>query len=301
MSQRMRLFRQHDAAPANVTSTIYRQLTQDWAYLHHLTSTAVAVRRWGRSEPALVGFELPGDIVDAVDRSDNERKNELLLALLRLFQDDKQQLAGRTLLQALLPKLARIASSTIPDADSGFAELVEDSQAITIAEFWNVMAGYPVERRKSRVAQNLALDTLNRVTGQRQTRPALPVDPQLLGSLHHKGKSRTAGSLTAQMVHGVVAEAVVDRDPMDAVTSDTDLMDVIAWAARNSAITLDEAKLLATVYLTDDSPQEWGPSDGRRAPAVIRKRCSRAITKLTAAVRAEMSDITSPTSALVAA
>lgn len=299
MSQRTRLFRQHDAAPANVTSTIYRQLTQDWAYLHHLASTTVAVRRWGRTEPALADFELPGHIVDAIDSSDNERKNEILLALLRLFQD-KQQLAGRTILQALLPKLARIASSTIPDADSGLAELVEDSQAITIAEFWHVMACYPVERRMSRVAQNLALDTLNRVTGQRQSRPAMPVDPQLMGTLHI-GRLRTADSPTAQMLQGVIASAVVDPDVTEAVTPDSDLMDVIAWAARNSAITVDEAKLLATVYLTDESPKEWGPTDGRRAPAVIRKRCSRAITKLKAAVRAEMTDAPSPSPALVAA
>src|SRR5690606_29733033 len=109
MNQHTRLFRQHDAAPA-VASTIYLQLTQDWSHLHSLPSTSATVRRWGRCEPALAGLERPGDVVDEIDRSDTERANELLLALLRLFQSN-QQLAGRTLLQAFMPKLAKIANS----------------------------------------------------------------------------------------------------------------------------------------------------------------------------------------------
>lgn len=281
MNQRTRLFRQHDAAPA-VASTIYRQLTQDWAHLHSLPSTSATVRRWGRCEPALAGFERPGDVVDEIDRSDTERTNELLLALLRLFQNN-QQLAGRTLLQAFMPKLAKIANS-VPNTEVGTQD-AEDSQAITIAEFWSVMATYPVERRTSRVASNLPLETLRIVTGQRREHAPIPIDPEVLS--YSRSHRRAQAELPAAQILAEQEDAP-DQVVDDALTPDDDLIDVIAWATRAGAITPDEAKLLVTVYLTDETPADWETTDGRRAPAVIRKRCSRAVRKLSAAVRAEM-------------
>ena len=40
-----RMFRQHDVAPADVVSPLYRQLTQEWAELHVTPSTPATVRR----------------------------------------------------------------------------------------------------------------------------------------------------------------------------------------------------------------------------------------------------------------
>ena len=105
-----RMFRQHDVAPADVVSPLYRQLTQEWAELHVTPSTPATVRRWGRAEKALAGFAMPGQIVDAIDAAGHDRTNELLLALIRLFQRG-HQLAGRVVLQALLPKLAKTATT----------------------------------------------------------------------------------------------------------------------------------------------------------------------------------------------
>ena len=44
-----RMFRQHDVAPADVVSPLYRQLTQEWAELHATPSTPATMRspwRW---------------------------------------------------------------------------------------------------------------------------------------------------------------------------------------------------------------------------------------------------------------
>ena len=65
MNPGTRMFRQHDVAPTEVVSPLFRQLTQEWAELHAQTSTAGIVRRWGRAEPALAGFTRPGEILDA--------------------------------------------------------------------------------------------------------------------------------------------------------------------------------------------------------------------------------------------
>jgi hypothetical protein len=113
------------------------------------------------------GFSLPGQIVDAIDAAGHDRTNELLLALIRLFQNG-HQLAGRVVLQALLPKLAKTATHAGGMCTSSSDTWAEDRRHITIAEFWDVMADYPVHRRTSSVASNLSLDTLHRITGARK-------------------------------------------------------------------------------------------------------------------------------------
>jgi len=297
-----KLFRQHDVAP-DVSSPIYRDLTREWARLHTLPTTTTTVRRWARTEPALTGLTRPGDIVDAIDAGDNARKNELLLALLRLFQSG-QQLAGSTLLQALLPKLARIAMSAVPDSRN--PRDTEESRLFTIAEFWDVASTYPVDRRPERVAANLALDTLNRVTRQREQPLPIPFDPQLALSEHRAESGDLAGERNRAIQERLEREATQPVDPIDVVHPNTDLLSVIAWGVQTSAITQSEGQMLVTAYLPEKT-EGWGFDDlctqFGLPLATIRKRCSRAVKKLTTAVRAEMSSPLelSPTVALAAA
>ena len=176
------IFRQHHRAPEGVRSPVYRQMTTEWADLHQLAATLTIVRRWGRVEPALAEFASPGEIVDAIDTGDPETKDELLIALVRLFQNG-QQLAGRTVLQALLPKLARMAGHTSFALSTASDDTwAEDRRCITIAEFWDVLTTYPTQRRPRRVAANLAFDTLHRVSGQRLPPMTPPIDPVVLNT-----------------------------------------------------------------------------------------------------------------------
>lgn len=276
-----RMFRQHDIAPADVVSPLYRQLTQEWAGLHTMPSTGATVRRWGRKERALAGFGWPGEIVDAIDAAGHDRTNELLLALIRLFQRG-HQLAGRVVLQALLPKLAKTAGHAGGMCTSGSDTWAEDRRHITLAEFWDVLADYPVERRTSAVASNLALDTLHRVTGARKPAPDLPVDPHDFRDQEVRGGSRRAW---------LAGLATTDPDPAAALTPDSDLLEVIAWGMGNATISRDEAQLLVTAYLPActrgfgfaNAAEELGLSQ-----AAVRQRCSRSSRKLTEAVRTEL-------------
>lgn len=276
-----RMFRQHEVAPADVVSPLYRQLTQEWARLHTTPSTTAAVRRWGRSEQALSGFALPGEIVDAIDEAGHDRTNELLLTLIRLFQRG-HQLAGRVVLQALLPKLAKTASHAGGLCTSSSDTWSEDRRHITIAEFWDVMADYPVDRRTSSVASNLTLDTLHRVTGARKPAPDLPVDPHdFRDDVNHDGARRT----------WLAGLSTTDPDPVEEITPDSDLIQVIAWGMRTETISQAEAQLLVTSYLPErasgfgfgTAATELGLSQ-----AAVRQRCSRASRKLAEAVRAEL-------------
>ncbi len=223
------MFRQHDDPATGVVPELYRQLTQEWANLHSLSSTAAAVRRWGRREPLLAQFSRPGDVVDAIDNAPAERKDELLLALIRLFHDG-HQLAGRTVLQALLPKLARMTYSV--DRATCRVDTMEDRRHVVVSEFWDVLATYPAGRRTSSVAGGLALDTLHRITGVRQPPTAeIPIDPDTLASvlLHHQREDTAAA----------------EWDVFPDLTADASLEEVIGWAGDAGVLSSDDALLLS--------------------------------------------------------
>lgn len=169
------IFRSHHATPPDVPSPLYRALLQEWADLHQRPSTTAALARWARAEPVLAGHTTPGAIVDAIDTAPRALKDDLMTALVRLAQTG-HQLAGRIVLQAMLPKLVRITRQTAGgDRDNTWSE---DRRHIVIAEFWDVLAHYPLHQRNSSVAAGLALDTLHRVTAPtRAPGPPLPLDP----------------------------------------------------------------------------------------------------------------------------
>jgi len=138
------------------------------------------------------------------------------------------------------------------------------------------MTHYPVHRRTGSVAQNLALETLHRVTAARAPLPPVPVDTSEPDAPQHR-RTHTLDSTDDPAV------------AVEGLSVDADLLQVLTWAVDASALTRHEAHLLATVYL----PQK---SCGFTAAATqldlsesaIRQRCSRAARKLKAAVRVEM-------------
>ncbi len=269
-----KMFRQHQVAPTDVVSPLYRQLTQEWADLHALPSTSRQVARWARAEPRLSGYPSPGAIVDAVDAADARGTDELLLALIRLFQSG-QQLAGRIVLQCFLPKLCRTSTHATTLCTSTEDTWAEDRRHITIAEFWAVMADYPASRRTASVAPNLVLDTLHRVSGARTPPRPEPVDPEELA--------------TSQLI-GLAADNP-PRVALDGLTADADLLEVIHWGLTSDVLSREDAQLLVAAYLPekrrgfgfDDAAQQLGLT-----PAAVRQRSSRAARRLAQAVREEL-------------
>jgi hypothetical protein len=278
-----RTFRHHDEVPASVPSPIYRQLCREWVELNTLTSSTTTVRRWARLEPALAGHTRPGDIVDAIDTASPTVQNDMLAALTRLLQAG-HQLAGRVVLQAMLPKLLRITLRT--SATSADNAWIEDRHHITLAEFWEVLATYPLHRRPNKIASNLALDTLHRVSGVRRPAPDIPLDPTEL-STSMPNRFRT-----------------VD-DPAHAIelSPHADLTQVITWGITREVITPTEGAVLADVYLPRqrrtriaDAAQTWGITQ-----AAVRQRCSRARRRLSDATQADLTSGVRPVTAAVTA
>lgn len=262
-----RPFRQHDAV-RSLPDGIYGQLVADWLHIHALTASATAIRRWARRHPALAGLARPGDVVDAIDAADPDAKDVLLLALISEFQRG-QQLAGRIVLQAMLPKLLRIARST-----ASSVSWEEDRRHITIAAMWEVLAAYPIARRSSRVAANVALDTLHQVTRRPGQIEPMPVDP-------------------VELARGFTVSKALDHwsSPItDELSADGDLQQMLNWALTHQIITRADAHLLAISY----------PAAGRRAQfdvaarqlgisqEAVRQRCHRVRTRLADAVHSHL-------------
>lgn len=136
-------------------------LNGEWLDLQHQAAPAP----WADALPP--GVRSLGDAVGAV-RHDPDA---VLLALLRL-QAGGDRLAGRVLVQAMLPKLVLMA---VRDDQASFDDY--------LAALWERVATYPIARRPRRVAANLALDSLKSVKASRPNavrRSPLPVDPDPL-------------------------------------------------------------------------------------------------------------------------
>ena len=270
------VFRHHDEVPPRIGSPLYRALVEEWVHLNAPASSAATVRRWGQLEGCLAGLDRPADVVDAIDAAGGAAEDGMLLALVRLTHRG-QQLAGRVVLQVMLPKLGRMTLRT--SGTSTDNAWTEDRRHIAVAEFWDVLARYPVARRPRRVAANLALDTLHRITAEtRGPGRDIPVDPhvtELLPGVHvrHVHRYRWPDLVAA----------------LDEPDGESDLLHVLTWAVERGVISRGDGRLLAQVYLPGPTGGAGGAERAARdldvTPDAVRQRCSRARRRLIGAIR----------------
>jgi len=130
-------------------------LDREWRADHeHSTAGAAALARWRKREPDLHGLADLGEVLAC--RRDDERGPAVLAALARLAPSE--QLAARTLLQALLPGLVHMARRRFADDPDAFEEVT--------AIAWDRIRTYP-PRRPGAVAANVIVDVRKRYQAQR--------------------------------------------------------------------------------------------------------------------------------------
>lgn len=231
-------------------------LNRDWDRLLADPASAAACASWGRREPVLAALsglsEVPGLVLADGDA--------VLLALLRCEQAGLP-LAGRTVLQLMLPKAVRIAAS------QAGADGREEAVAAAVAALWQAVACYPTERRPVRVAANLAMETL---AGTRR---------ELTAARRQREATELVG-LAAERLAAPASEA--SPQPCD-----LELHEALVRAVRQQVIDLGEARLLARVYAVaaDGRPLDVravAAEEGLSWPA-LRARCSRSTRRLAAA------------------
>ena len=135
--------------------TTLARLDAEWRDLADSPQATAALREWQRREPALGDG---GDLALLLERRRSaDAAPAILLALARLAPHEP--LAARTLLQALVPGLVRLAISAGYDDPSAIDELMSLA--------WERIRTYPVTRHGS-VAANVLLDTRKQYRRHRQ-------------------------------------------------------------------------------------------------------------------------------------
>ncbi|TDD98939.1 hypothetical protein [Jiangella asiatica] len=234
------------------------RLNDEWARLRTDDATAATVAGWAVRHPALAGCGCLDDVELAVAGADRRGADDLLLALLRLAQSG-DGLAGRTVLQLMLGKAIRIATSHA-GRDSR-----DNLEHAAVAALWATIATYPVARRPAKVAANLAMDTLGAVSRElAHSRAETPAEP------------------------GSVADALGEAAARDD-DGDLELVELLAWAVEAGTISAADATLVLDIYAPAPG-QEGGRAAAERRgiswPAA-RQRASRAVRKLARSVRSD--------------
>lgn len=138
-----------------MTTTIARELDREWARLTASAPAGEALARWRTECAELAGVEdLDGVLAR---RTDPDAAPAVLAALARWAPGDA--VAARTLLQALLPGLVRLAATT------GYDDPVALDELVSLA--WERIRTYPPSRRGS-VPANVLWDVRKRYRRHRE-------------------------------------------------------------------------------------------------------------------------------------
>lgn len=248
------------------------RLNVEWGRLAADPDNVIAADSWTQ-DPAFAGLgrlDTLDQIVFGIQEQgcDLARRDAMLLALLCRCQDG-DGLAGRVVLQVMLPKVVRLAMGIVRRPDVGGEP--EEAFALAVAAMWQAIATYPVSRRPAKVPANLALDGLAIVqrghTGSSYRKRMFPERPSgdialLAGSAHHD----------------------VDPDDLSGPV-DAELCTLLAWGVRTGVVRQSEALLLARVYGLAEQPGQVpdGPAIAAELEmswAALRQRCHRLARRL---------------------
>jgi DNA-directed RNA polymerase specialized sigma24 family protein len=221
------------------------RLQDEWQSLAHSSRAAQALDGWS-SDPALAGFSGLEEVVAAIQqRGRPEESDRILLALLRRAAVDN--LAARTILQALLPGL-----KTLMSAYRLTGEPEEVATAVIEAAFERIRR-YPCDRRPARVAANLLHDTRQSLWRDacRERRLRVATEP-----------------LTEAAVSGPVV-GTPERSATD------ELVDLVAEAVRLGRVRRCRARLILLTRVLDVHVEELAKETGTK-PVTLRKRRQRA-------------------------
>ena len=159
-------------------AAVLRRMDAEWAALQEDAQAAEACRQWASGTTVLAGCATPSGVLARVATAP-----DVVLGHLLREASAGDRLAARVVLQALLPKVVRMAS-----VDR--AAEVDDY----VAAMWCEIASYPLARRPRSVAANLALDTLKAVRRQRHPGCDVVTAPHLVLVAADRRPGRVVGS-----------------------------------------------------------------------------------------------------------
>lgn len=234
------------------TQNPFRLLTNEWSIIGCDAGARAALRRWAVAEPLLADFETPADVVARCHRRGDPRAgNELLGCLLRLADDE---LAARTLLQAVLPSLAARAwrwsrRNAVGLGDGGVWDDVADVDVEIITH---------------------ALARIRELAGTSPPWPAQSIVEASWSRLRWGAEVARRARLDAVPL-GEDHEAAIDVS--DGPPAGQELGEVIVDAVRDGRLRAKDAAVIYTTRVVGITTSEIAARQGRDVRAV---RCQRA-------------------------
>lgn len=137
---------------------LFQQLDREWAGLSRSPVARRHLSEWSETSPELSGLDDLDALVVHANRRDRARESDGVLVPLarRAATDD---LAARTLLQAMMPGMRWLAHRYRGVA----ASAMDDAASLVVALAYERIRTYPFDRRPSRIAANVFLDTRQRL------------------------------------------------------------------------------------------------------------------------------------------
>lgn len=176
---------------------VAHKLDCEWPLLAR-REVAACLAGWRANQPELARFADPAQLLAFLHAAPAPETDPVLLALLTLARRDR--LAGRTLLQVLLPALKTQAERIVHPACRR-----EEVWELLLFNAWQAICSYPLPRR-GRVAANLVLQVLHETTRELESMRAFERDHDDVDQLAHVLRLDCAENVSCG--ESVVAEAV---------------------------------------------------------------------------------------------
>lgn len=283
-------------SPAAVRG-VFRQLNAEWDVLCAQPAVIAQVRTWLQAEGLVDEGEPAGPrtVVERLGSRDQPAAradaDRWLTALLRRATSNGAgaQLAARIVVQAMMPSVVRIQRSQLrAHGGRSFDEVAQ----VVISALFQVVRSYPLQERPERVAANLTLDTLalaRRELLAEQPPAEIPVD---VIELPHPTPGADPGrQAELVMLMARAAQHGLEPEPAPGAAAAAvcggaraELVELLLWALDEQVLDSGEVWSIAAHYRTDALPDLEAAHVAGISAAAVRKRRSRAVRKLTAAV-----------------
>lgn len=219
-------------------------------------------RAWPQLKP-LLSDDASGATSATTSSWSRDEADAILHALLVEYAGGTgSYIAGRLVLQCMLPAVARLA-----DRHAHLHDSYADAAMQAVGAMWAAATNFPVERKRTKVAAHLYYRCLDDLCASKTTNAPTPVGSSVLAAAGLE-RADDGGDDVADPSHEVVR--------------------LLAWSLDHEVLRPDEAALLARLYLADDegrapSAKEVAAELGVSHVAV-RARSSRAVRRLARAV-----------------
>lgn len=233
------------------------QLNAEWVEQYSTHSLPVA---WFESHDHLLEVLDLGHLLTWIAAAAPNDRDVVMHSLLRSTRDG-DALAGRVLLQTMLGRVQRLTHTAR-------GRQLEDPVAAAVEAMWRAIACYPLHRRTA-VAQNLAMESLRALP--RAEKAPVAAGEALEGLIHHE---QVNGRLNASY----------ESDPSLQAQA------ALLWALDTGTLAGDEVTLLTRSYLEPTTPTDELATELGVSTAALKMRRSRAVRRLSVAVRAHLGE-----------